>query len=234
MVKNLIAALRDDLATLPWMGPETRKAALAKLDAFTPKIGYPDKWRDYSPYKVERGVPPRQRHERRALRASPRHGQDRQAGGPHGVGHDAADGQRLLQRLPKRDRVPGRDPGAPVLRRKSGRRRQLRRDRRRHRPRDDARVRRPGKQVRRAGEPEELVDGGRPEELHGTRDLRGEAVRRLCRGRRSAPERQARPGRVDRGPGRPDDRLQGLREEPRGQAAAAPTSTGSRRSSASS
>jgi putative endopeptidase len=56
MVKNLIAALRDDLATLPWMGEETRKAAIAKLDAFTPKIGYPDKWRDYSLYKVERGA----------------------------------------------------------------------------------------------------------------------------------------------------------------------------------
>ena len=56
MVKNLIAALRDDLATLPWMGEETRKAAIAKLEAFTPKIGYPDKWRDYSPYKVERGA----------------------------------------------------------------------------------------------------------------------------------------------------------------------------------
>ena len=56
MVKNLVAALRDDLATLPWMGAETRTAALAKLGAFTPKIGYPDKWRDYSPYKVEHGV----------------------------------------------------------------------------------------------------------------------------------------------------------------------------------
>ncbi len=56
MVRNLIAALREDLSTLPWMGAETRKAALAKLDAFTPKIGYPDKWRDYSSYKVERGA----------------------------------------------------------------------------------------------------------------------------------------------------------------------------------
>ena len=55
MVKSLIAALREDLTTLPWMGAETRKAALAKLDAFTPKIGYPDKWRDYTSYKVERG-----------------------------------------------------------------------------------------------------------------------------------------------------------------------------------
>ncbi len=55
MVRHLIAALRDDLATLSWMGTETRKAALAKLDAFTPKIGYPDRWRDYSAYSVERG-----------------------------------------------------------------------------------------------------------------------------------------------------------------------------------
>ncbi len=55
MVKNLIAALRDDLQSLTWMGPETRKAALEKLNAFTPKIGYPDKWRDYSSYEVSRG-----------------------------------------------------------------------------------------------------------------------------------------------------------------------------------
>jgi putative endopeptidase len=55
MVNNLIAALRDDLQTLPWMGPETKKQALAKLAAFTRKIGYPDKWRDYSAYGVDRG-----------------------------------------------------------------------------------------------------------------------------------------------------------------------------------
>jgi putative endopeptidase len=55
MVKNLVAALRDDLQRLPWMGPETRKAALAKLDAFAQKIGYPEKWRDYSPLAVSRG-----------------------------------------------------------------------------------------------------------------------------------------------------------------------------------
>ncbi len=54
MVKNLIAALREDLATLPWMGEATRKAAIAKLAAFTPKIGYPEEWRDYSAYRVGR------------------------------------------------------------------------------------------------------------------------------------------------------------------------------------
>ena len=55
MVRNLIAALREDLETLPWMGPETRQAAIAKLDAFATKIGYPEKWRDYSALAVERG-----------------------------------------------------------------------------------------------------------------------------------------------------------------------------------
>ncbi|MGA7791720.1 MAG: M13 family metallopeptidase [Candidatus Acidiferrales bacterium] len=55
MVNHLIAALRDDLKTLPWMSPATRKQALAKLGTFARKIGYPDKWRDYSAYAVDRG-----------------------------------------------------------------------------------------------------------------------------------------------------------------------------------
>ncbi len=55
MVNHLTEALRDDLKTLPWMSPATRKQALAKLAAFTRKIGYPDKWIDYSAYAVDRG-----------------------------------------------------------------------------------------------------------------------------------------------------------------------------------
>jgi len=54
MVNNLIAALREDIPTLSWMSPETKKEALAKLEAFTVKIGYPDKWRDYSKLKIDR------------------------------------------------------------------------------------------------------------------------------------------------------------------------------------
>jgi predicted metalloendopeptidase len=54
MVHNLIAALHDDLQTLPWMGADTRTQALAKLTAFGVKIGYPDKWRDYSALKIDR------------------------------------------------------------------------------------------------------------------------------------------------------------------------------------
>jgi putative endopeptidase len=56
MVNHLTDALREDLQTLPWMGPETRKQAQLKLAAFTRKIGYPDKWRDYSAYRVDRGA----------------------------------------------------------------------------------------------------------------------------------------------------------------------------------
>src|SRR6266853_1853168 len=55
IVNHLTEALRDDLQTLPWMGVATKKQALAKLDMFARKIGYPDKWRDYSAYTVDRG-----------------------------------------------------------------------------------------------------------------------------------------------------------------------------------
>jgi len=54
MIDNLIAAFHDRLATLEWMGNETRKEALAKLAAFKQKIGYPDKWIDYTRLNVSR------------------------------------------------------------------------------------------------------------------------------------------------------------------------------------
>jgi putative endopeptidase len=54
MVQNLVAALHSDIETLPWMSDPTRKQALAKLAAMNLKIGYPDKWRDYSSYQVAR------------------------------------------------------------------------------------------------------------------------------------------------------------------------------------
>lgn len=54
LVQNLLAAYREDLDHLDWMGPETRKEALAKLSTFMPKIGYPGKWRDYTALKIDR------------------------------------------------------------------------------------------------------------------------------------------------------------------------------------
>jgi putative endopeptidase len=52
MVGNIKATLRDDISTLEWMSPQTREQAIKKLDAFGMKIGYPDKWRDYSKLEV--------------------------------------------------------------------------------------------------------------------------------------------------------------------------------------
>jgi predicted metalloendopeptidase len=56
MVANLIAALTEDLTTLSWMSNETRQKAIAKLEAYNRKIGYPDKWRDYEALKITRGA----------------------------------------------------------------------------------------------------------------------------------------------------------------------------------
>jgi putative endopeptidase len=52
LVANLIEAYRQSITNLEWMTPATRAAAIEKLEKFTPKIGYPVKWRDYSTLKV--------------------------------------------------------------------------------------------------------------------------------------------------------------------------------------
>jgi len=55
MVHELEAALKADITELSWMTPETRKQALEKLAKVENKIGYPDKWREYSKLKIIRG-----------------------------------------------------------------------------------------------------------------------------------------------------------------------------------
>jgi endothelin-converting enzyme/putative endopeptidase len=55
MVDEVEKALSADIEALPWMSPETKKQAQVKLKAITNKIGYPDKWRDYSTVKIMRG-----------------------------------------------------------------------------------------------------------------------------------------------------------------------------------
>jgi endothelin-converting enzyme/putative endopeptidase len=54
MVKNILAAMKDTIDGLEWMGPDTKKKALEKLSTFNPKIGYPDRWKDYSSIKMDR------------------------------------------------------------------------------------------------------------------------------------------------------------------------------------
>ena len=53
LVSNLIEAYRESISSLGWMGEETKKEALKKLDAFRPKIGFPDKWIDYSAVEID-------------------------------------------------------------------------------------------------------------------------------------------------------------------------------------
>jgi putative endopeptidase len=55
LVKNVIGAMDRRIQGLSWMAPETKVRARAKLAAFTPKIGYPDQWRDYSTLEIRRG-----------------------------------------------------------------------------------------------------------------------------------------------------------------------------------
>ena len=55
LVKNLLASYKTSIDTLDWMSPETKKEAQAKLAKFTPKIGYPNKWRDYSSLAIVKG-----------------------------------------------------------------------------------------------------------------------------------------------------------------------------------
>ncbi len=54
LVSNLLAAYKADINTLDWMQDATKQAAQAKLAKFAVKIGYPDKWRDYSKFDVKR------------------------------------------------------------------------------------------------------------------------------------------------------------------------------------
>ena len=55
LIGNLLEAYRQSITTLEWMSPATREKALAKLDTFTPKIGHPKTWRDYSAVAIDAG-----------------------------------------------------------------------------------------------------------------------------------------------------------------------------------
>lgn len=54
MVGNILSAMHDTIESLDWMTPETKQKALEKLSTFNVKIGYPDKWKDYSSVKIDR------------------------------------------------------------------------------------------------------------------------------------------------------------------------------------
>jgi putative endopeptidase len=55
LVENLRRAYRQRIESLSWMSADTKKVAMEKLDTFRPKIGYPDKWKDYSALEIKAG-----------------------------------------------------------------------------------------------------------------------------------------------------------------------------------
>jgi putative endopeptidase len=57
LVSNLLLAYKESIDTLDWMSPATKVEAKAKLASFTPKIGYPVKWKDYSALQITKGDP---------------------------------------------------------------------------------------------------------------------------------------------------------------------------------
>ena len=149
MTRRVETAMENEIETLDWMSEPTKQRALEKLHAVANKVGYPDRWRDYSSVEVkpsdffgnvERATLFESRRELR---------EDRQAGRPGRVGDDAAHRQRLLQPAAERHELPGRRPAAAALRPEAGRRAELRQHRLDHRSRADARLRRRGPAVRR-------------------------------------------------------------------------------------
>ncbi|WP_400192563.1 M13 family metallopeptidase [Hymenobacter sp. B81] len=54
MVQNVVASFREHIQALDWMSDSTKQKALAKLNKITPKVGYPDKWKDYSSLTIGR------------------------------------------------------------------------------------------------------------------------------------------------------------------------------------
>ena len=105
LVHNLQTSLSQHIDSLDWMSDETKAYAQDKLANFKIKIGYPDKWKDYSTPRSQRMVRGRQ----------PR--QARQADRHRGVGHDSPDRERLLQPHHQRDLLPRSHTPAALLQR---------------------------------------------------------------------------------------------------------------------
>jgi hypothetical protein len=222
LVANLVEAYRRSISELDWMGPRTRERALEKLARFTPKIGYPDVWKDYSDLEV---------------RADDLLGNAGRAAAWYTATQLAKIGKPVdrdewlmtpqtvnAYYHPRMNEIvfPAGDPAAAVLRPRGRRRRQLRRHRRGDRPRDRPRLRRPGQPLRRRRHHDRLVDPRGPRGVRPALDGPDRAVRRALprRPARAPGQRRADRRREHRRPRRADDRAEGVPHRHRGHRAA--------------
>ena len=116
MVRNLLAAMRDDILSRPWMSDDTKEKAMAKIATFNPKIGYPDKWKDYSHVEVRRDAFFDDMIAGRKFVEQDDRAQIGKTGRPRPLGNDAAHLGRLLQSAAERNRLPRRNPAAARFR----------------------------------------------------------------------------------------------------------------------
>ncbi len=224
MVRNILAAYKQSIDGLDWMGPDTKREAQAKLAKFDPKIAYPSKWRDYTALTIRKddligNVMRARRFEYDRNNAKLGKPIDRTEWGmtPQTV-------NAYYNREPQRDRLPGRHPAAAVLRCEGRRRHQLRLDRRGDRPRDQPWLRRCRQPGRRRRTPAQLVDRRGPPALRREDEGAGRAVRRVRAGARLSRQRRVDARREHRRQLGPLDRVQGISD-----LAARPAVAGDRR-----
>ena len=115
LVGNLGQALKLRLEKLNWMSDETKKKALAKWATFTPKIGYPDKWRDWTGLATQRDSYVENVFAARAFNYRWKLGKIGKPVDKTEWDMTPQTSQCLLQRAPERDRVPGGNSAAAVL-----------------------------------------------------------------------------------------------------------------------
>ena len=166
-------------SALDWMTEETKQRAYDKLDTFRPKIGYPEKFRDYSALDDLARRPARQRRGGVGVR-------DRPPARARSARRSTATSGSCCRRpsTPTTTPAPTRSASRPRILQPpffapdADAGRELRRHRRRHRPRDRPRLRRPGRAVRRRRQPQRLVDRRRQGRLRGEVEGADRAVRR--------------------------------------------------------
>ena len=116
MTRQIEAKMQHEIENLDWMSPATKEEALRKLHAIRNKIGYPDKWRDYTALEVKPNDYAGRRPPRLPLQSGLRMGQARQARQSGRVGHESAHRQRLLQSPDERHQLSRRRSAAAALR----------------------------------------------------------------------------------------------------------------------
>ena len=221
MTRQIEEAMAKDIDSLDWMSPETKKRALEKLQAIVNKIGYPDKWRDYSAH----------------------HQSSRRLSSATWCARDISKSKRQLAKIGKPlDRSEwGMTPPTvnayynpqmndinfpagvlqpPLFDPKMDDAPNYGNTGAHHRPRADARLRRRRPPVRRQGQPEGLVDEEGRRGVREARAVHRRPVRAVHGGRRHQDQQQADARRRRGRPRRPDARLDGVEDADGNDAAA--------------